>query len=41
MKLEVNKQRKVWWILSATILLSGLLAILISWAQIGSPLRLG
>lgn len=41
MKLYVNRQRSLWWILSTAILLSGLVAMLISWQQIGSPLRLG
>ena len=41
MKLQVNKQRSFWWMTSAAILISGLLAMLISWAQIGSPLRPG
>ncbi|MFB2934441.1 protein translocase subunit SecF [Aerosakkonemataceae cyanobacterium BLCC-F154] len=39
MKLYVNKQRNKWWWLSAIILLSGLAAMLISWATIGAPLR--
>ena len=41
MKLYVNRQRSLWWILSSAILLSGLVAMLISWQQIGSPLRPG
>lgn len=41
MKLYVNKQRERWWIFSAVLLLSGLAAMLISWFQIGSPLRPG
>lgn len=39
MKLYVTKQRKRWWILSAIVLISGLAALLISWATIGAPLR--
>lgn len=39
MKLYVTKQRKRWWLLSAIVLITGLAAILISWATIGSPLR--
>ncbi|OKH39127.1 protein-export membrane protein SecF [[Phormidium ambiguum] IAM M-71] len=39
MKLYVTKNRNKWWLLSAIILLSGLVAILISWATIGAPLR--
>jgi preprotein translocase subunit SecF len=41
MKLAVNQQRSLWWILSAAILLIGLVAMLISWQQIGAPLRPG
>ncbi|HEY9849860.1 MAG TPA: protein translocase subunit SecF [Leptolyngbyaceae cyanobacterium] len=41
MKLYVNKYRERWWIFSAVILLSGLAAMIISWVQIGSPLRPG
>ncbi len=41
MKLAVNRQRSLWWSLSAAILFSGLVAILISWQQIGAPLRPG
>lgn len=39
MKLYVNKQRNKWWLLSAIVLLSGLVALIISWATIGAPLR--
>ncbi|XWK87759.1 MAG: protein translocase subunit SecF [Phormidium sp.] len=39
MKLYVTKQRKRWWLLSAIVLITGLAAILISWATIGAPLR--
>lgn len=41
MKLQVNKQRSIWWMTSAAILITGLVAMLISWAQIGTPLRPG
>jgi preprotein translocase subunit SecF len=41
MKLQVIKQRKVWWIISAVFILAGLISMVISWQQIGSPLRLG
>lgn len=41
MKLQVNKQRSLWWTTSAAILISGLVAMIVSWAQIGSPLRPG
>ncbi|MFB2879758.1 protein translocase subunit SecF [Floridanema aerugineum] len=39
MKLYVSKNRNKWWLLSSIVLISGLAAILISWATIGSPLR--
>lgn len=39
MKLSINKARKLWWTISAVTILSGLIAILISWQQLGSPLR--
>lgn len=39
MKLQVIKQRSLWWIVSAVVILAGLLAMLISWQQIGAPLR--
>ncbi|HEY9909345.1 MAG TPA: protein translocase subunit SecF, partial [Thermosynechococcaceae cyanobacterium] len=38
-RLQVNKTRKIWWTLSTVALLSGLVAIGISWKQLGSPLR--
>jgi preprotein translocase subunit SecF len=39
MKLYVNKHRNRWWILSAVVLITGLAAMIISWATIGAPLR--
>jgi preprotein translocase subunit SecF len=39
MKLNVIKQRTLWWFLSATIVIGGLLSMLLSWQQIGAPLR--
>ncbi len=39
MKLQVIKQRSLWWIVSSVIILAGLIGILISWQQIGAPLR--
>jgi preprotein translocase subunit SecF len=35
----VIKQRSLWWTISGIIILSGLIAMIISWAQIGAPLR--
>lgn len=39
MKLEVIKQRNLWWAISATVILAGLVAMGISWSQLGAPLR--
>lgn len=39
MKLDVNKQRRFWWSLSAGIVAAGLLSMLISWQLLGAPLR--
>ncbi len=41
MKLEINKNRRYWWASSVAILLSGLVAMAVSWATIGTPLRPG
>lgn len=39
MKLQVIRQRKLWWTISSLVILIGLVAMLISWQQIGAPLR--
>lgn len=39
MKLSVNKARKLWWTVSAVVILTGLIGIGISWQQLGAPLR--
>lgn len=39
MKLQVIKQRTLWWIISAIVILAGIVAMGISWQQIGTPLR--
>jgi preprotein translocase subunit SecF len=39
MKLQVIKQRTLWWSLSAAVILAGVIAMVISWQQIGTPLR--
>lgn len=41
MKLNVIKQRSLWWTISAAIILAGIISMVISTATIGSPLRLG
>jgi preprotein translocase subunit SecD len=38
-RLNVNKTRRIWWTLSTVAVLSGLVAMGISWQQLGSPLR--
>lgn len=41
MKLNVIKQRSLWWTISGVIILSGIIAMIISWTRpdIGAPLR--
>ncbi len=39
MKLNVTKRRTLWWFISGTVIIVGLLSMLISWQQIGAPLR--
>jgi preprotein translocase subunit SecF len=39
MKLAIIKQRKTWWSVSLAIILSGIIAMVISWQQFGAPLR--
>ncbi len=39
MKLNVIKRRTLWWFISGTAIVVGLLSMLISWQQIGAPLR--
>ncbi|MGD1702298.1 protein translocase subunit SecF [Dapis sp. BLCC M229] len=41
MKISVIKQRSLWWTISGSIILSGLIAMVISWSRpdIGAPLR--
>jgi preprotein translocase subunit SecF len=41
MKLRVIQQRSLWWTISLTIILSGIIAMFVSWQQIHSPLRPG
>jgi preprotein translocase subunit SecF len=41
MKLHVIRQRNLWWAISAVIILTGIIAMLLSWKQLGSPLRPG
>jgi len=41
MKLQVIRQRKIWWALSAALILAGIIAMVISWTQFGSPLKPG
>ncbi len=39
MKLSINKSRTLWWSISGAIILAGIISMLISWQQIGAPLR--
>ncbi len=39
MKLQIIRQRKLWWTLSSLLILSGIVAMLISWQRFGAPLR--
>jgi preprotein translocase subunit SecF len=39
MKLQVIKQRSLWWTISLGVILAGIIAMIISWQQIGAPLR--
>jgi len=39
MKIQVIKQRTLWWTVSTAIIVVGFLSMLISWQQFGSPLR--
>ncbi len=39
MKLQVIRQRKLWWAISSAIILSGIVAMIISWQKIGAPLK--
>lgn len=39
MKLQVNQRRSLWWTLSAALLIGSIVSMLISWQQIGAPLR--
>ncbi|MDZ8224556.1 MULTISPECIES: protein translocase subunit SecF [unclassified Nostoc] len=43
MKLSINKSRSLWWIISAVIILAGIISMVISWQQpnIHAPLRPG
>lgn len=39
MKLQVIRQRSLWWTISSVIILAGIVAMVISWNQFNSPLR--
>lgn len=41
MKLNVIKQRSLWWTLSVSVILAGIISMVISTATLGTPLRLG
>lgn len=39
MRLQVTQQRRFWWFISSLITVIGIIAMIISWRQIGTPLR--
>jgi preprotein translocase subunit SecF len=39
MKLQVIRQRSIWWTISLAVILAGIIAMVISWRQLGAPLR--
>ncbi|MEH2288468.1 protein translocase subunit SecF [Nostoc sp.] len=39
MKFSVIKRRRLWWTISATLMLVSIVAMVISWQQLGAPLR--
>ncbi|MCU0568586.1 MAG: protein translocase subunit SecF [Oculatellaceae cyanobacterium Prado106] len=39
MRLQVIKQRSLWWMISGALILAGIVAMFISWQQIQAPLR--
>ncbi|WP_138496880.1 protein translocase subunit SecF [Nostoc sp. PA-18-2419] len=39
MKLSVIKRRNLWWVISTTLMIISIIAMLISWQQLGAPLR--
>ncbi len=39
MKISVNKSRTLWWGISGAVILAGIISMLVSWQQIGAPLR--
>lgn len=41
MNISVTKQKKLWWGISSSFVLAGLIAMLISWVQYKAPLRPG
>ncbi|MEH2043782.1 protein translocase subunit SecF [Nostoc sp.] len=39
MKFSVIKRRRLWWTISATLMIVSIVAMVISWQQLGAPLR--
>ncbi|MEH2323158.1 MAG: protein translocase subunit SecF [Nostoc sp.] len=39
MKFSVIKPRRIWWTISATLIIVSIVAMVISWQQLGAPLR--
>ncbi len=36
MRLDVNKKSRLWWTLSAAVVVAGLISMVISWQQLGA-----
>jgi len=41
MKLDIIRQRPFWWLISGLVILASLIGMIISWQQLGAPLRPG
>jgi preprotein translocase subunit SecF len=39
MKLNIIKRRSLWWSISAAVILAGIISMVVSWTNIGAPLR--
>jgi preprotein translocase subunit SecF len=41
MKLDIIRQRSFWWLISGLVILASLIGMVLSWQQLGAPLRPG
>ncbi|MGF1536428.1 MAG: protein translocase subunit SecF, partial [Elainellaceae cyanobacterium] len=39
MKLQISKQRSLWWSISLALIIASVVAMLVSWRAVGAPLR--